>query len=102
MGVSPANENVTDITLWEEIQETMMLGLRLTQQGIGDGEFKSRFGNNMESLFTKEIDSLLHQELLEWGILEGDRILRLTRKGRMLGNRVFCEFVGNRPPKDFR
>ena len=101
-GVSPANKSVTDITLWEEIQETMMLGLRLTQQGIGDGEFKIRFGNNMESLFTKEIDSLLHQELLEWGILEGDRILRLTRKGRMLGNRVFSEFVGNRPPKDFR
>jgi oxygen-independent coproporphyrinogen-3 oxidase len=99
--MSPANEKVTKISKWEEIQETMMLGLRLTQQGIIEEDFLSRFGNKPESFFPGQIERLLNQMLLERGIFEGKQVLRLTRKGRLLGNRVFSEFVGNPEPKGF-
>jgi len=98
---SPANEKITKISQWEEIQETMMLGLRLTQQGVIEEEFLSRFGNKMETFFPKQINTLRDQKLLEWDFQDGNRVLRLTRKGRLLGNRVFREFVGNPSPKGF-
>ena len=43
----------------------------------------------MTEVFDKEIDVLLASGLLEW---EGD-MLRLTPKGRLLGNQVFLYFV---------
>jgi coproporphyrinogen III oxidase-like Fe-S oxidoreductase len=73
----------------------------LTQQGIIEEDFLSRFGNKPESFFPGQIERLLNQMLLERGIFEGKQVLRLTRKGRLLGNRVFSEFVGNPEPKGF-
>jgi oxygen-independent coproporphyrinogen III oxidase len=99
--ISPANEKITKISKWEEIQETMMLGLRLTQQGVIENEFLSRFGKKMELFFPRQIIKLLDQRLLEWSIFEGKRILRLSKKGRLLGNWVFSEFIGNPEPKEF-
>ena len=96
--ISPANEKITIISKWEEIQETMMLGLRLTEQGVIDDEFLIRFGNRMEEYFPDQITKLVDQKLLEWNLWDKGRALRLTRKGRLLGNRVFSEFVGNDIP----
>jgi oxygen-independent coproporphyrinogen-3 oxidase len=99
--ISPANRKSTQITRWEEIQETMMLGLRLTQQGVCKDEFRSRFNSELEYCFPKQIATLVQQKLLEWFNVDGKQVLRLTHHGRLLGNRVFKEFVGNNPPKDF-
>ena len=89
-----ATTHVTPITRWDEIQETMMLGLRLTDEGVSEGRFFERFGRSMEQVFYGEIKRLTAQGLLEWHTVEGHRSLRLTRKGRILGNRVFISFVG--------
>jgi oxygen-independent coproporphyrinogen-3 oxidase len=72
-----------------EMQETMMVGLRLVEEGVSAQVFEARFGEALTAVFGKEIDRLLKAGLLEWA---GER-LRLTSRGRMLGNRVFSEFV---------
>jgi len=42
-------------------------------------------------IFGEEINKLVKAELLEWS---GD-ILRLSVRGRLLGNQVFMQFVGD-------
>jgi oxygen-independent coproporphyrinogen-3 oxidase len=75
----------------EELRETMWLGLRLTEAGVDREGYRSRFGDDYYELFQKEIDSCIHDGLLEW--TSGGQELRLTPKGRLLGNRVFRLFV---------
>lgn len=89
---SPANASRVAIDRKNAMQETMMVGLRLTQVGVSRERFLERFGVEMESVFGPEIDLLTQQGLLEWS--GGHESLRLTRRGRLLGNRVFREFVG--------
>jgi oxygen-independent coproporphyrinogen-3 oxidase len=74
----------------DDMQETMMTGLRLTDEGISAEGFRQRFGVDLLEVFGKEILKLETVGLLKW---EGEA-LRLTRRGRLLGNQVFMEFVG--------
>ena len=60
-----------------------------------DSQFMRRFGMSVEDLFENEIRVLIDQGLLEWAVLENERHLRLTRRGRMLGNQVFMRFMGD-------
>ena len=74
-----------------EIRETMWLGLRLTEAGVDREEYRRRFGEDYYDRFKKEIDSSLTGGLVEW---TGEQeALRLTPRGRLLGNRVFQLFV---------
>jgi oxygen-independent coproporphyrinogen-3 oxidase len=77
-----------------EMQETMMVGLRLTQEGVPDGVFRERFGQSLREVFGQEIERLVGLGLIEW-VDENQPRLRLTRHGRLLGNQVFMEFVGD-------
>jgi oxygen-independent coproporphyrinogen-3 oxidase len=90
-----ATETVNSISRWDEIQETMMLGLRMTREGVAEARFRSRFGVGMKAYFKREIDRLVDEELVKWDGDHVNRHLRLTQKGILLGNRVFREFVGN-------
>ncbi len=85
------------LTQWEEMQEYMMLGLRLTQDGISRSEFIDRFSYPFDDVFGRKIEKLIKAGLLENHPDATDR-MRLTRKGILFGNRVFMEFVGNKPP----
>ncbi len=76
------------------MQETMMLGLRLTREGVSRERFRGRFNLDVEDEFGEEINKLVGQGLLEW--TDGGALLRLTDRGRFVGNRVFMEFVGER------
>jgi oxygen-independent coproporphyrinogen-3 oxidase len=75
-----------------EIGETMMMGLRLTREGVSAPVFEKRFGVILKDLFHDPITRLEKVGLLEWVGEKGD-ILRLTPRGRLLGNRVFMEFI---------
>lgn len=90
---TPANADRIALTPEDEMQEAMMVGLRLTLEGIRRATFATRFGVEMESVFGRQIRRLERQGLLEWAGEDADA-LRLTRRGRLLGNRVFMEFVG--------
>jgi oxygen-independent coproporphyrinogen III oxidase len=90
---SPAIQSIHPIDRQTEIGETMMMGLRLTQQGISGQAFSMRFGRSLEQVFRVQIERLERLDLLEWANYNGDRVLRLTTKGRLLGNQVFMEFI---------
>jgi oxygen-independent coproporphyrinogen III oxidase len=104
----PAKVHQERISRRVEMQETMMVGLRLTKEGVSTSVFQNRFGVGLEEIFGKEIEKLLQQGLLEWkndhgtsqlGVEVEDEINRekrlvLTPRGRMVGNQVFQYFVG--------
>ncbi len=72
-----------------EMGETMMLGLRLIEAGVSRDRFRERFNRELDEVYRSTITRLVEQGLLE---SRPDRI-RLTPRGRLLGNRVFAEFL---------
>jgi len=90
---TPATLTFEPVGRAAEIAETMMMGLRLVEEGISDRVFTARFGSSLESFFHEPITRLSAQGLVEWHQIDKDRSLRLTRRGRLLGNRVFIEFI---------
>lgn len=96
---SPAVVHAEKVDRLTAMQETMMLGLRLTGEGVSDDVFRARFGGSLKDVFEKEIAALMSFGLLEWAeietspILETAEVLRLTKKARLLGNQVFQYFV---------
>jgi len=98
--LTPATVNHHKQTIKDDMSEFMMTGLRLTQEGISSLEFEKRFNRKLDDVFGKEI-----QELLKLGLIEmqtgfplptgeglGVRV-KLTKRGRLLGNQVFLRFV---------
>lgn len=90
----PAARRTIAVDTPTEMQETMMVGLRLTQDGVALRAFQARFGVEMEDVFGKEISRLKQAGLLEVDEQKDGPHLRLTRRGRSLGNQVFMHFVG--------
>lgn len=72
----------------DEISETMILGLRMTE-GVDLVRFEEQFQVRAEDLFAKEIGQFRKMGLLE---LSG-RHLRLTDRGFDVSNLVMCEFL---------
>lgn len=90
----------------DDISEFMIMGLRLTGEGIAAESFQRRFGFALEDRYGQEIQSLNRLGLLELIYSDGRPRkvtnlpeiealagIRLTRRGRLLGNRVFSRFV---------
>lgn len=92
---SPANETVTRISRRDEMGETMMVGLRLTEEGVSARRFMERFGQSLEAAYPDPIAYFSKAGLLEWAGAGEERCLRLTRKGRLLGNQVFAAFLAD-------
>jgi oxygen-independent coproporphyrinogen III oxidase len=68
--------------------ETMFMGLRLNE-GVPYARFAARCGSDLEAVYGPVLNELAHK-----GLIERDAIgVRLTPRGRMLGNQVFAEFV---------
>jgi oxygen-independent coproporphyrinogen-3 oxidase len=86
---SPALDGRESIDRALEMGETMMLGLRLIREGIAFNRFRERFGLDARDVYVGEIAELEALDLLE---RDADR-LRLTRRGRALGNEVFAAFL---------
>ncbi len=87
---APAAEELTPLSETDVYAETVILGLRLTEEGIAPEAFAARFGRDVWGLFGAQFRRLLAWELLQQ---LPDGHLRLTPRGRLLGNRVFVEFV---------
>ncbi|MFH1140788.1 MAG: radical SAM family heme chaperone HemW [Chloroflexota bacterium] len=81
-------ETVDAIDTQTEMGETMMLGLRLGT-GVSEASFHERFGVGLQEVYGPQIDALEQLGLLEWD----QGWLRLTPRGRLLGNEVFQRFL---------
>jgi oxygen-independent coproporphyrinogen-3 oxidase len=109
--LSPATVTQSRLTPFVEMQETMLLGLRLTQEGVSADVFRQRFGQDLLAVFGREINELIGLGLLE-RVLPSSPLsraagrvpvrverpgvrVRLTHRGRLLGNQVFMRFVGD-------
>jgi oxygen-independent coproporphyrinogen-3 oxidase len=69
--------------------ETMMVGLRLVEEGVADARFGARFGVGLEDAFGAVIARLAGDGLL---VRQADGV-RLSERGRLLGNQVFAAFL---------
>jgi oxygen-independent coproporphyrinogen III oxidase len=86
---SPALAERHVISREDEMGETMMVGMRLTDEGVSNKEFRARFGVDLAEAYGAALGELQGLSLIEW---DGARA-RLTRPGRLLGNRVFRAFI---------
>lgn len=81
-------EEREEVSREQEMSDTLILGLRLTR-GVSHAGFRRRFGVELIAVYGEELQLLASQ-----GLLEVDEIgIRLTDRGRLLGNEVFERFL---------
>jgi oxygen-independent coproporphyrinogen-3 oxidase len=80
--------DITSLSHSDAMAEFLFLGLRMTD-GIKYSTFEQEFGTGLKDVFGIEISQLLEQGLLA----EGNRGIRLTRRGMLLSNQVFQRFL---------
>lgn len=81
-------ENVHPLSQQEQMEETMFLGLRLTE-GVSKAEFQRQFGVSMEQIYGEVI-----QENIAQGLLADEAgYVCLTREGMDLSNYVMAQFL---------
>ncbi len=81
-----------ELTQADRFSETMMMGLRLNH-GVSFAHFADRCGHALLDVYGAEV-----QHLADLGLIEQDQIgIRLTERGRMLGNEVFMRFLREEP-----
>ncbi|OAS85227.1 MULTISPECIES: radical SAM family heme chaperone HemW [Metabacillus] len=73
----------------EEMEEEMFLGLR-KEAGVSKSIFNKKFNVQLVDVFPEQIENLAKLGL----IVNDDQSIRLTHKGKLLGNEVFQEFIG--------
>ncbi len=84
---SPLAETI-ELSQHDLMAETMFMGLRLNV-GVNETHFHDRCGMTLDAAYGDVLASLI-----ELGLLERDPAgVRLTARGRMLGNQVFERFV---------
>jgi len=84
-----AFSNVEEIDAVTARGETMMVGLRLIEDGINGAAFAARYGMTLDEAYGATI-----AELVDFGLLiRDDRGVRLTPRGLMLANDVAERFL---------
>jgi oxygen-independent coproporphyrinogen-3 oxidase len=89
---TPATATIEKIDDRRSMGETMMMGLRLTEEGVSRRDFSEKFEVELDEVYGEQIDRLQQVGLLE-SISGSQNLIRLTQKGRLLGNQVFVEFI---------
>ncbi|MEH7379893.1 radical SAM family heme chaperone HemW [Bacillus sp. JJ1533] len=76
------------VTVQEKMEEEMFLGLRKTK-GVSISHFHEKFSVSIFDVFASQINEQTEKGLLE----EKNEHIRLTHKGKFLGNDVFQAFL---------
>ena len=85
---SLATDTDEEIQVELKLSETIILGLRLSA-GVCLDDINRRFGVDFLTQYSTQVD-----DLTSLGLLECDgKCIRLTRRGRLLGNQVFLRFL---------
>ena len=72
----------------ERLEEQMFLGLRKVE-GVDAHIFEGKFNETIRDRYRTVIEDLVHNGLLE----SDEKGIRLTKKGRFVGNEVFQQFL---------
>lgn len=107
---SAAMVNQHKQTSEDEIEEFMINGLRLTREGIAAADYRARFGCDVRDQFPEELRELGRLGLIECVparslgsnsaaalCQDESELIRLTSRGRLLGNQVFLRFLHPKP-----
>lgn len=86
---TPATVDEVEVDRISEISETLIMGLRLTQEGISRAAFRERFGVDLVA-YHHDIISRYQQHGL---LTVDDARVRLTQQGRLLSNMILRELV---------
>lgn len=81
---------ITELSLSDEMEEFMFLGLRM-MEGIRGPEFEEAFGVPLAAVYGETLDKLVRQGLMEF-YAETERYA-LTKRGIDVSNLVFVEFI---------
>lgn len=76
------------VTISEKCEEEMFLGLR-KNEGVSFKQFEMKMGFSMNEKY----GDVIHRLIIEGLIMEDAGRLKLTKKGRFLGNEVFQQFL---------
>ncbi len=87
--LTPVTAESTVMDRAGQITDTLIMGLRLTQEGIPRAQFSQRFGIDLVDLHRPIIEKFVGYGLLA---VDDERV-KLTDHGRLLSNVVFREFV---------
>ncbi|AUI37799.1 MULTISPECIES: radical SAM family heme chaperone HemW [Geobacillus] len=83
------HRDVRRLTTREQMEEEMFLGLRKTE-GVSKACFRQKFGRDLHDIFGAAIRREIENGRLE----ETETHIRLTKRGKLLGNEVFAAFLG--------
>lgn len=86
---TPATDQAVVVDRDTEISETLLMGLRLTQEGIRRAVFRERFGQDLLEVY----GDVVHKYTAYGLLYVDDDVVCLTRRGRLLSNTIFREFV---------
>jgi oxygen-independent coproporphyrinogen-3 oxidase len=86
---SPALQAQQPVSLDAALNDTMLLGLRLTATGVNFADFRQRFGIDCRDYFKPQLQALQAKGLIECTTTQA----RLTPTARLLANHVFREFI---------
>lgn len=84
---APIEEEI-DISMKDQISETMFLGLRM-MEGVSIEEFTKKFNISPFEIYKEQMEKFKRQNLLEWDASH----IRLTKKGVDLSNIVFQDML---------
>ncbi len=87
--LTPAVAKSTCVSSNDDLYETVMMGLRLTREGLHRSTFLQRFGMDIADKFPAGIGKLKSLGLIH---VDGDRV-RLSKRGRLLSNAVIRVLV---------
>lgn len=87
--LTPVMDEAATLTREAEIAEALIMGLRLTNEGVSRAAFLARFGADLVDLHRDVIDKYVGYGLLT---VDDERV-RITSQGRMLSNMIFRELV---------
>lgn len=88
--LSAATAETLPVERREAMADTMILGLRLLEEGVDSAAFRAHFGCSPHEAFGPALQRLQAQGLIEE---TADGRIRLTRRAYLVANRVFVEFV---------
>jgi oxygen-independent coproporphyrinogen-3 oxidase len=87
--LSAATRDAHPVSAAEAVSDTIMMQLRLLQEGLDLHAFQQRFGH---SIYDTHGDTL--RQLIDWELLqEKENRLLLTRRGWFLSNQVFYRLL---------